>query len=361
MARIRSLKPEAFQSDTLAEVSLAAERTFYGMSTLADDRGRLADKPAVVNGALWAVRSEHELHTAKDLDNELSQLDKAGAICRYVGCDGKRYLHFITWDEHQKVDRASRSRAPRCPHHRVDDPERDYCGRHGAEECPTLPPTPPRGRGEAPQASAAAANDTEHSVESRPGAHNSRDTPQDMRESSENPRESSRVPVESPSLDLGPRTVDRGSFQPSAAEPPARPDAATPGPDPFDEIDGLTLTQRSKRITDAYAAAEPLCKWPAINGLVLKAIKVGKWADSEIRDALMRLAAEGRSVTTDTLRVELQGFPARDRPGGGTSAPSRNAQIIDAAMARAIAAEKAMAEQAGRPPDPPTVRGELTR
>ena len=50
MARIRSDKPEAYQSETLAEISLAAERTFKGMATIADDRGRLADKPAQING-----------------------------------------------------------------------------------------------------------------------------------------------------------------------------------------------------------------------------------------------------------------------------------------------------------------------
>ena len=51
MARIRSDKPEAYQSETLAEISLAAERTFKGMATIADDNGRLADKPAQINGS----------------------------------------------------------------------------------------------------------------------------------------------------------------------------------------------------------------------------------------------------------------------------------------------------------------------
>ncbi|MFC4006563.1 hypothetical protein ACFOY2_04980 [Nonomuraea purpurea] len=121
--------------------------------------------------------------------------------------------------------------------------------------------------------------------------------------------------------------------QPSAAEPAARPER-----DPLDVIAGLTLTQRSKRITDAYAEAEPMCKWPAINGIVLKALKAEKYADSEVRDALLRLAKEGRSVSVETLRVELQGQPPRNRdaPTGG----SRNAQILSAAMERAVRAEQ---------------------
>lgn len=71
----------------------------------------------------------------------------------------------------------------------------------------------------------------------------------------------------------------------------------------------LTETQRSKRITDAYAKAEPLCRWPAINGIVLKFIRSGEFSDAEIRDGLLRLAAEGRPVTVDVLRVELRGLP----------------------------------------------------
>jgi hypothetical protein len=59
VARIRADKPEAYQSETLAEISLAAERTFKGMATIADDRGRLADKPAQINGELWSMRGSH--------------------------------------------------------------------------------------------------------------------------------------------------------------------------------------------------------------------------------------------------------------------------------------------------------------
>lgn len=72
----------------------------------------------------------------------------------------------------------------------------------------------------------------------------------------------------------------------------------------------LSPTQRSKRITDAYAAAEPMCKWPAVNGIVLRAIKANRWTDDEVGAAVIRLANEGRGVTVETLRVELDGLPA---------------------------------------------------
>ena len=97
---------------------------------------------------------------------------------------------------------------------------------------------------------------------------------------------------------------------------------------PAGEVETLTETQRSKRLTDAYAEAVPMCKWPAVNGVVLSAIKSGKFSDDEIRAALLRLAAENRTVTIDSLRTELVGFPAsrgsngrRDYSRGGAGDP----------------------------------------
>ncbi len=127
MARIRSDKPESYQSETLAEISLAAERTFRGMATIADDRGRLPDKPAQINGELWAMRSERQPHSREDLEAELAEMIRVNLVCRYTGCDGKSYLHMVSWDRHQKIDHASKSRLPRCPAHQ---PEPDECGLH---------------------------------------------------------------------------------------------------------------------------------------------------------------------------------------------------------------------------------------
>lgn len=89
---------------------------------------------------------------------------------------------------------------------------------------------------------------------------------------------------------------------------------------------GLGITQRSKRITDAYAAAEPMCKWPAINGIVIRAIKAERWTDDEIREALLRMAAEPRTVTVDSLRTELDGLPAGGNSRRSTHQPYRNPQ-----------------------------------
>lgn len=193
MARIRSDKPESYQSETLAEVSVHAERTFRGMATIADDRGRLADKPAQINGELWSMRSEREPHTRDDLEAELQEMVKVDLICRYVGCDGKRYIHPVKWDAHQKIDRPSKSRLPRCPHHQLDP---DYCGLHDGD-CPT-----------------------------RAGSRDSAEPSMQTREDSRGLDADSRAIGEGSMQDLGPRIVDLGS---RTVEPRAHAREVAPG------------------------------------------------------------------------------------------------------------------------------------
>lgn len=121
MARIRTIKPEAFVSESLAACTVTAERTFFGLLTQADDHGRHRDHPAIIAGKLWPLRPEH---TPLDVEDDLQQLASAGLICRYTGCDGRGYLHIVTWAKHQKIDRPSASRLPLCSAH--DDEKR--CG-----------------------------------------------------------------------------------------------------------------------------------------------------------------------------------------------------------------------------------------
>ena len=98
---------------------------------------------------------------------------------------------------------------------------------------------------------------------------------------------------------------------------------------------GLTFTQRAKPITDAYYDVQPMCKWTAINGIVVHAIKTGKYADDEIRSGLLRLAEEGRTVTIETLRLAIEGLAPIDRP----SRQQADQAQLERAMQRAIERE----------------------
>lgn len=139
MARIRTIKPEAWDSEDLAAVSVTATLTFFGLLTLADDAGRFRAHPAIIHGRLWALRPDHTVvHVAADLE----QLAAAGLICLFTGCDGRTYLHIVTWAKHQKIDRPTSSRLPACPAH--GSPAKHGCGGCGEAACarPHCSPAP---------------------------------------------------------------------------------------------------------------------------------------------------------------------------------------------------------------------------
>ena len=72
-----------------------------------------------------------------------------------------------------------------------------------------------------------------------------------------------------------------------------------------------TEGQRVNALTKVYTEVVPLSNFPAVAGVVRKAVRVGLWDDQTIAEALERLGHDGRSVTTDVLRYELTGFPDR--------------------------------------------------
>lgn len=129
MARIRTVKPEMFESESLAECSVTAMLTFVGLLTQADDSGRHRDHPAIIAGRLWALRPEH---TATHVAHDLEELASAGLVCRYTGCDGRTWLHIVKWEQHQKINKPTASRLPRCTVHEGAK----LCGKCQKAPCP---------------------------------------------------------------------------------------------------------------------------------------------------------------------------------------------------------------------------------
>lgn len=82
-------------------------------------------------------------------------------------------------------------------------------------------------------------------------------------------------------------------------------------PPPPVESPSVIVNRTAGRLAKIYTDRVPLSNFLAVRGVVAKAIKAAMWGEDEIIAALERLADEGRSVTTDALRYELQGFPGR--------------------------------------------------
>jgi hypothetical protein len=265
VARIRTIKPEAFASESLAAVSLSAERTFFGLLTQADDHGRLRDQPAVIAGLLWSLRPDHG---PLGVEDDLTQLAATDLICRYEGHDGKRYLHIITWHQHQKINRPSGARTPPCP-------QRDHT--------PTGAPARSTRRVL-----------TEGSVRAHRGL---TEPSTDRRETSpsheaagqtafDEPSSRAQGGLSEPSLsphrpDLGPRIVDLGSVPSGGASAPAP-----------------TPTVSAKQLVGEYIAAcahRPPEKFLARLGREVNQLLAENIAADHIRSALDRLRAKGLS------------------------------------------------------------------
>ena len=68
-----------------------------------------------------------------------------------------------------------------------------------------------------------------------------------------------------------------------------------------------TLGQQVNRLTRTYTDAVPLSNFTAVMGIVKKAVKAG-YDDDQIICGLESLAEDGRPVTTDTLRIAMDGM-----------------------------------------------------
>jgi hypothetical protein len=108
VARIRSIKPEFFTSETLARVPKSARLTFIGLWTYVDDNGVGPDNFRLITAALYPLE-EDVSGTLADVIEELRTLENVGVIQRY-SVAGKRFLFIKSWDEHQKISHPAKPR-----------------------------------------------------------------------------------------------------------------------------------------------------------------------------------------------------------------------------------------------------------
>jgi len=106
--RIRTIKPEFFVHEDLADVTMPGRLLFVGLWTVADRDGRLEDRPRRLKAQLFP-------HDAVDLDLLLEELAGRGFIRRYV-IEGHAYIDIPAFPKHQRVgNREPASEIPPCP------------------------------------------------------------------------------------------------------------------------------------------------------------------------------------------------------------------------------------------------------
>lgn len=269
MARIRSIKPEFWKSDDIAALSWDARLVFIALWSYVDDNGVGRDNAKLIAAELFALEDDPAATIAK-VSGILDELARGSRITRYTN-DGRAYLYVEKWSQHQKIDRPNKPRYPL-----------------------------PTDEGSAPLT----CENLNRRVDVAEPSRNTRDAP-------------------SPgAVELGNEGTEEQGIPPTAGASPApRRDEAqqvllaeTTDPPP----EQISVNRRAQQLATGYRERVPLSKFSAVLGIAKQAIKAG-YDDRTIGAALERIAAEGRPLTVDVLRVEIEGLPrgSRQKPGGG--------------------------------------------
>lgn len=101
MARLRTIKPEFWVSEQIAECSTSARLTFIGIWNFSDDQGVHPAKPKTLKAELYPMDDV----TVSDVQGWVDELLQAGLLAKFTATDGEDYWFVTGWERHQKIDR----------------------------------------------------------------------------------------------------------------------------------------------------------------------------------------------------------------------------------------------------------------
>lgn len=110
MSRQRMVKPEFFDSESLAGCSITARLAFIGLWVEADDYGRLKAQPVRLKARIFP----YDRMTPAKFTSLLAELERVGCIKGYE-IDGERYIEVPNFNVYQTVNRPSKSNVPEPP------------------------------------------------------------------------------------------------------------------------------------------------------------------------------------------------------------------------------------------------------
>lgn len=131
MARIRTIKPEFPQSESMGRISRDARLLFVQLWTICDDSGRARGASRMLASLLFPYDDD----APGLIDSWLAELERENCIWFYE-VDGSRYLQVRNWLIHQKIDKPSGAKCPspredsralaRIREHSSEDRDRDH-------------------------------------------------------------------------------------------------------------------------------------------------------------------------------------------------------------------------------------------
>ena len=109
--RIRSIKPEWIESETIASLSDTARMLSVALIVLADDYGNGRAHPLPLASRVWPYASGDPSEVLARLSRGLRELSESGFV-RLYRVAGQQYFNLPNWSKHQRVDKPSRPLVP---------------------------------------------------------------------------------------------------------------------------------------------------------------------------------------------------------------------------------------------------------
>lgn len=340
--RIRTIKPEFWDDDTLGAIPRDARLLFIATWNLADDEGILRWTPAFLKAGAFMYDDDI---TEPVVSTLMTGLVRAEMMFPYSsGRARQRLCLIVNFRKHQKINRPQPGKFPPPlvgepavigMYARRDEYTCHLCGGAVNKEPASVPLDPYSLT--CPDDLTPLNASPDHLV---PRSKGGSDYPSNIRTAHlgcnksrrDRPIEAFTVPDSVSSLSRSLNESVSESLSRSLPEGKGR--EGKKDPSPTDSAGGVRAsvnrsvnksvsrsvngslndeTARCQALTTAYVEVVPLSKFPAVLGIVRKAVRCERYTDDAIRSALLRLAADGRAVTVDSLRTELEGLPTNGR------------------------------------------------
>lgn len=135
--RIRTIRPEFYESDSMGDVSWDARLVFMCLWSYVQDNGVGKDNVKLIRGACMPLDSEEALPR---IEAALAELESVGSIVRYVR-DGKRLLWIPKFVDYQKITKPGACPLPEPDDSSLNSTESsgEFRGIPGTPEKPVIP------------------------------------------------------------------------------------------------------------------------------------------------------------------------------------------------------------------------------
>jgi len=105
--RIRCIKPEFWDSESVGRISIPARLLFIGLWSLADDHGRAREHSRFLANRIFTYDNVSD----QQIEDYLWELVNENMIVRYES-GGSHYLQICNWLNHQKIDKQGKPKYP---------------------------------------------------------------------------------------------------------------------------------------------------------------------------------------------------------------------------------------------------------